>query len=556
MDPRAPETSPDAPQKVYLSDLAQTLVRWEGEQFSLENYPSHKQFYDGDYRRTLFMMARQTAKTMTVAVRLATRMCAIDYYKAIHISPGDEQARRFSHLRMKPVLTKSPFIASKWLDTHEINNVYLKTFTNGSQLAVSFADTDPSRARGFSADECDFDEVQDIQYDEVIPVIEGCMDECKHGPYSVYAGTPKTMDNTVGFFWERSTKTAWAIPCEGCSIEGTPRHTVVMTLKAVGKVGPVCLHCQRPLNPRLGYWVDLSPNKPGENKIKGFHMPRPVIVSSVPAAWPIGPLRDRALKMWRENVLDRIDQPPPIGFSETKLMNEVMALPTGTGARLITEAALIARCGTHELLRVPTPEAKRSAVAHYMGVDWSGNDAQTTDSASRTVVWIWALHSNGLLRCTYYRIFPQGQATQWVPEIALIFTAWGCAAGVGDAGEGALPNALLRDQLGPHRWSQARYGNFADPASWHPEARAWHVDRTTMVDNFIRLILFDKSLTYGKRQAMLPAFTDMLSVYEQVTKSGKKVWLHPPLVPDDCLHAQIFAWIAFRIHTAAMKNFY
>jgi hypothetical protein len=116
----------------------------------------------------------------------------------------------------------------------------------------------------------------------------------------------------------------------------------------------------------------------------------------------------------------------------------------------------------------------------------------------------------------------------------------------GDAGEGALPNAELRRQLGDHRVLQVRYMSLSKPTDWNPQTLSYHVDRTTMIDNFARHLMLKQSI-YGTRAQMQPAITDILTIYEQVTRAGRKVWMHPPMQPDDCFHAQLFSWYAWRV---------
>ncbi len=54
-------------------------------------------------------------------------------------------------------------------------------------------------------------------------------------------------------------------------------------------------------------------------------------------------------------------------------------------------------------------------------------------------------------------------------------------------------------------------------------------------------------MSYGPLLAMRLAIEDVLAEYEEVTKMGRKVWRHAPSMPDDCLHAQIFGWFAYKI---------
>ena len=82
----------------------------------------------------------------------------------------------------------------------------------------------------------------------------------------------------------------------------------------------------------------------------------------------------------------------------------------------------------------------------------------------------------------------------------------------------------------------------------------WHADRTTLIDNYA-MFLKTRQATFGPAKAMAPAIQDILNEYEETTMAGKKVWRHAPTQPDDCLHAGLFGWLAWRIVMQDL-NFY
>ena len=95
-----------------------------------------------------------------------------------------------------------------------------------------------------------------------------------------------------------------------------------------------------------------------------------------------------------------------------------------------------------------------------------------------------------------------------------------------------------------------QYGSSANPLKWNGVDR-YMGDKTTLIDNYMMHIK-KKRVTYLKRPLMEEAFKDMMSLYEEVTLSGKKIWTHSPASPDDAFHAQVFAWVASKI---ALKDF-
>ena len=543
VEPLAPPTEIPA----YRSELAQKLIEWEGTPFSLEHYPMHVALYDGNYKRIQLKMARQTAKSMSSAAFMIAESVGIPFFKSYYISPSQEQTRAFSHTRIGKMLNYSPLLRKLFASQEQINNVMLRMLKNGSEMKFSFASDDPDRARGYSADRTIFDEIQDILYTEVVPVIESAMDNSKKGAYSIYAGTPKGMENSVEFLWSVSTQSEWCMRCDACG-----KSTFIDSMAALGLKGPECLNCRGLLNPRRGRWVDMKPGA----KIKGFHISRPIMPENVPAAWPIGPLRDEAQKLWVERVLDKMAE-PPLGYGEIKFLNEVIGVSSGTGTRLLEEADLIRLCTPncgekdYEMQRIPQAGHLDGINATFMGVDWSGGGGEVKGTEglvkSRTVVWVYGQTYDMRLKCLYYKIFPTGHQYSWVEEVKDIFNHYNCVMGVGDAGEGTIANDLLRREFG-HRWVQVQYGGFSKSIEWRLDALKFFADRTTMIDNYA-LFLKQQRAVWASERIMRPVIQDVLNEYEETSLTGKKIWRHAPTQPDDCLHAGLFSWLAWRIAT-------
>lgn len=524
--------------EVYRSSIAQGLFYVDNKPLSLANYPMFLAAYDGKYPRLLLKTGRQVSKSTTIAACMIAEAIGVPGFKSYYISPTKEQTSRFSHTRVAKILAYSPDLRRGFVGPESIDNVFLRMLRNGSEMAFTYALDDPDRARGFSADRCCFDEVQDILYEAVIPVIEECMANSRY-QYSVYAGTPKTTENTIEFLWSQSSMTEWCMRCPGCS-----KFTFIDSVKAIGKMGPICLACGKELNPREGQWVDMAKGQ----GIKGFHVSQAMMPENVPAAWPLGsPEWEAAFERW-EKLLYKMTSPL---YGESKFLNECIGVSTSTGVRLLTKEALESLVDeTHEMTRLPLPHGRIGINAAYAGVDWSGGGGEVKGTEglvkSRTVLHIWGTLPDGRLKTLYYKIFPNGHAVGWIDEIAELCNAWGVQMIVGDAGEGALANSMLRAKLGDHRVIAVRYMALSKPVDWNPNALAYHVDRTTMIDNFARFLLH-KQAVYPKLAQSKPAFDDILNVYEEVTTQGRKVWRHAPTMPDDCLHAALFGWFAWRL---------
>lgn len=537
--PKAPDIGPV---ENYRSNIAQSLFYVDGKPFSLENYPMYIAIYDGYYPRLLLKTGRQVAKSTTIASFMVAQSVGKPQFKSYYISPTAEQTRKFSHTRIAKILAYSPDLRRYFVGPESIDSVLLRMLKNGSEMAFTYALDDPDRARGYTANLCAFDEAQDMLFEAVVPVIEECMSN-QDEAYSVYCGTPKTMENTIEVLWDRSTQTEWCIPCSSCG-----KSTFIESTKSIGPAGPECLACRKLLNPRLGRWIDMNPNA----GIKGFHISQPMMPANVPAAWNSSDAYYATAVIRWQRILYKMEN-----WGDVKFLNECIGVSTSTGARLLTKDILEALCDPYlEMTRLPLTDSKAGIRRTIAGVDWSGGGGEIKGMEgllkSRTVLHIWGDTGDGRLKTLYYKIFPNGHPTGWIDEIVDLCKNWGVEMICGDAGEGAMANAMLRDRLGAHRIVQIRYLNASKPVEWNPHTLAYHCDRTTLIDNYA-LFLTHHLAVFPKLSQAKPAIDDILNVYEETTLAGKKVWRHSVTQPDDCLHAQIFGWLAWRVLTQDLR---
>lgn len=475
-----------------------------------------------------------THNSTTLANFMISESIGQPFFKNYFVAPSQEQTRRFSHTRIGKTLTYSADVRKAFL-SDSIDNVFLRILKNGAEMAFTYACDDADRARGYSADRCNFDEVQDMLYDAVIPIVEECMANSRFA-YSTYCGTPKTMENTIEFLWGLSSQTEWVIKCDACG-----KRTFIISPKVIGKNGPECLNCRAPLNPRNAHWVDMRKDA----AIKGFHISQLILPENIPAAWTSASDIAAAQKRW-QRILFKYETYGPSQFD-----NEVLGVSTALGSRLLSKEELEAMCQDYHMSRLSTAEIMRDITDVVAGVDWSGGAAEIKGTEglvkSRTVLHIWGHTTDGRLKTLYYKIFPNGHATGWIDEIVEICNSYSVKFLIGDAGEGNMAMALLSDKLGAHRVQKVRYsGSSSKPIYWNPDNRSYIAARTTIMDSYA-LYLKQKRAIFPRIQEMQPAINDILNIYEEVTNSGNKVWRHAPTQPDDCFHAQLFGWLAWKL---------
>lgn len=524
-------------QPMLLSDVAQKLLWLDGAPFSLVDYPMYRAIYDGRYKSTLLMCGRQVAKSTSLANFIITESVSIPFFKEYYLSPTKEQTLIFSNTRVGKTLSYSPLVKKHFQSPEHADRVLHRSYTNGSENAFTYACEDADRARGFSADRVLYDEFQDMLYDAVVPVVNASMKNSNYR-FETYAGTPKTMEASIQYLWDQSTQSEWVMKCSGCS-----KFNYVVSEKALGKHGPICLNCGKVLNTREGQWVDTKKALPGQTLVKGFHIPQPVMPANIPLCNP--GKEEAAQSRWNDILLD-LER-----YSPAKFRNEVLGVSDAVGRRLISLEELQKLCVGPRINPFPmlASDHMKGVATCVAGVDWSGGG---TTGVSRTVLWIWGfMPEYQKLKTLYYRVYPGNNAVVDVEDVIDVCMKYSVGMVVGDAGEGALPNSMLKEKLGAHRVIPVQYGSFAKAFSWNGVDR-YLADRTTLIDNYM-MYLKRESAIFAPLDQMTVPNQDILNVFEEVTQSGKKVWRHSPQLPDDCLHAQLFGWLAWKILSTDLK---
>jgi len=502
------------------SQLTEAMVVLDGKKFSFENYPFYRDIYDGYHQELVMKCGRQVAKSTTGCNMILTNSVSQDYFRTLFVSPTQQQTTRFSHSRLQKAITYSPLISKNYTSTSMPMNVLMKHFSNGSEVVLSYAQDDPDRARGVSADQVVWDEVQDIIYKSVVPVVNECMAESEHG-WTWYFGTPKSMENTMEFLWQQSTQDVWMMKCTGCN-----KWNYVTTVRSIGKSGVICVNCGKKLRPRDGQWYSMNPGA----YVRGFHIPQLIMPQNneVQARW------DRILHKYNT-------------YPDSQFRNEVLGMSDAIGTRMVSLEELEALCRNYTIERKPDPKIFKHVSKIVAGVDWSGGGSSTF--TSRTAIHVWGLLPNGQMKTLYYHIFPTSNPVNDVKEIIEICRDYKVSLVAGDAGVGAVSNAMLVDALGANKVVQIQYGSISKMLRWNNTDR-YMADRTAAIDSMMMDYKRGR-VVFAKQKQMKLAIQDILAEYEEVTKQGqgRRVWNCFPATPDDALHAQVFGRLAMQIAT-------
>jgi len=534
--------SPDEASLISLpgSEYATRLLRVDGKPTDFDNYPMFRAIYDGNYPHLLLKTSRQVGKSTTIANNSIVESVVYPFFHTVFVSPSSEQTRRFSSLKLGPTIQYSPLVKRYFLGG-EANRVFLRTLSNGSVIALSYAEDDPDRIRGLTADRYCLDEIQDIVLEDVEPVVAECARNSEF-QYSTQCGTPKTNENAIESRWQASTQTEWTIKCESCNT-----YNAIRSEKSFSPAGPICLKCSGLINPRTGFWLDFNPGA----KVKGFHISRAIMPKNIPACWNEGtPEYERAIKLWTD-VFDCLDGPNP--YPLHKFRNEIIGVSDSVGRRIITIEQLRALCTGSKISEVPSNIINMEGVGHIgAGIDWSGGGKK---GVSRTVLIIVGLVAGPKVKILYYEIFPGTNPLIESERIAKVLNQYQLAKVIAcDAGEGNMQADVLRRTVhqGAEKIVKMRYVTSDFYARWKKDERCYHINRTRSIDSVMT------SLNRG--DWIFPAddpnteiiFKDILSEYEDVTSEGRKIWDHAPAQPDDCLHAMNYARMALQIASGVL----
>lgn len=385
-----------------LKPLLPLLLSLKGKPYRLErHFPFEPVFRTRVPKLCLFKTARQVGKSATLAAFGLLMANSIPHFSILFATPLFEMIRRFSQNYVRRFIEESP-MKSLFVGKATVNSVLQRTFKNFSQMIFSFAYLDAERTRGISADMNVLDEIQDMNFD-FLDVIHETMSGSEDWGLIRYAGTPKSLDNTIERLWRTSSQAEWLMRCQhaGC------RHWNIPNLEfdLVGMIGPahdgvgpncpgtVCARCRKPIDPARGRWYHFNKDLHWERA--GYHIPQ--IIMPMHYA---NPLKWRLLN-------DKL-----VSMPQNKFYNEVCGESYDSGSKLVTLTELKAACCLG--WRNVAEDAKanlRSYKHRVIAVDWGGNGGmvrvgkQLVQRTSFTVVAALGLLASGKIDVLWgYRV--------------------------------------------------------------------------------------------------------------------------------------------------------
>lgn len=375
-----------------LTPLLPALLRLKGKPYNLDRHFPFEPFFNTFMPRNLVLKTgRQVSKSTSLAGQGVIIANCIPFFNTLFVTPLFEMIRRFSNNYVRGFIEESP-VKNLWTSSTTSSNVLQRSFTNKSNMFFSYAFLDADRTRGLNCNKVSFDEVQDLD-ETFIPIIRETMSGSPYGDIMQYAGTPKTLDNTLEKLWTRSSQGEWVITCPHCRYENVPAMTHDLDAMigpwcpdiGPGRPGTLCARptCRRPIDPRIGMWVHAYPERLAE--FAGYHVPQVIM-----------PMHYEDKDKWQILAGKKEGW---FGTPANVFYNEVCGESYDTGSKLVTLSEIKGAAVLHKNTR---QEALKVNKAQYfrriLAVDWGGGGEE---EISFTTYAVLGLLPDGTIHCIY-----------------------------------------------------------------------------------------------------------------------------------------------------------
>ncbi len=388
--------------------------------------------------------------------------------------------------------------------------------------------------RGIPADMILIDEIQDIIFANV-PVIEQC---ASHSPWKIfcYSGTPKSMDNTIETYWsEFSTQNEWVVPCEACGgKEPSSWFWNVLGVRNIGKKGPICSKCKRPINPMHPHaqWASMQPVTEENTHRVAFEGYR---ISQLMVPWIIHD--DDA---WHDSVLFPLEN-----YETAKFNNEVLGVSYDSGQRPLTKRQVEACCQAS--IRMYDHNAVIETAKRCHGGVAAGLDHGTGENESYSVLSLGG-YLGGAFQIFYIHRFtgedlnPQLQLlkiAQLLKEVNFVVLG-------SDYGGGFDRNDWLMRNFGANKVMKYQYASGPKKkVKWEGELGRFMLHRTEVMSDVFNAIRQRKIWFPNWEEFRTPYGSDLLNIYsefnEQIHMTQYKV---SPGKSDDSFHSILYCLLA------------
>lgn len=519
-------------------EFTQFAVQHKGKPIDLDRRPWLPAIYnftvsgadeDEKRRKMLLLFGRQSEKSTTVGNLFMALANLVPYLRLLYVTASHTQMREFSDERLRAVISDSPVLQALTgeglgVGMKEVQNVLTKRWISHAKITLRSVYQNADRVRGIPSDVLGVDELQDILIDN-LPVIEETLfaSSLDDGPISVYAGTPKSFDNAIEFYWSRySTQNEWMVRCSSCTFWNC------IDEKHIQPFGLGCERCGKELNPVSGQsqWVRFGAK---DKEWEGFHLCQPIVVY----AYRHEPEVFR--RKWAGLLFKRKR------YTRQRFMNEVMGRSHDAGTKPVSMEE-VRRCCSPGLNLMEHPPKNIVNGMTWAGVDWGSGEV------SYTILSIWRYDNAGRFQCIYAKKYEGTEADSdfTITDIIKICIRFQITRIGVDWGFGFHANPRLRKAFGPTRVIFYMHcGSQGEKVRYDKAGGKFTTHRTRVLQDVFSLIktgpVAGGCIFPAWEQFELFA-NDILAVYQEFNEQRREmVYDHPSGVPDDFLHTFCYA---------------
>jgi hypothetical protein len=491
---------------VLPADFAEFMLELDGEKFSLKNFEHMRAPLNDDRRRIVLNMARQTAKSTLMAIKMLYTVSMLPNFGALHISPTRENLGQFESEKLKPFMLSEMWRRYCYTKNEE-DNKSRKTLRNGSRINLRAVHRGPGRVRGITAGYLEVDELQDV-LQESIEVAEAVM-TVPDFKQLVMAGTQSHLDSATNYYWENSDQKEYLVRCSHCnSWNELDEHNI-------SKTGLICRPCGGAMDVRVDRCIWHAQNPEHENS--GYRFPQ---IALAKPDWT---------QIWEVFT----------GGRTKVLYNEYLALPYDLAGRPISRSEMKAACSGPADFYTPQ-QMDGSRV--WMGIDWGGG------AKSSTISCIIRERPNMKTEVLHYKNW-SGYASDphyQLDEIPKLVDEYGVEMLCADFGSDYGMNKELRARIGEPKFTvvQAVTSAQREVMHWNQQSRRWTASRTDSLSDVFTAIK-RLEITFPQWEVMQPFAQEILNEYQEYSETQRRLdYNHSPEKPDDALQALNFAFLA------------
>ncbi len=537
--------------KATGSKFAEALLEFKGNKIAFgSKYEAQRMVYDLYSQFLVLKAGRQVGKSLGLAGRMNVGSIAQKYFTSLYTAPSQTQAKRFSSGYLDP-FRESKYINKHFIRSSDPGNIFEKHYSNKSKIYVSYAQSemDSDRIRGMTADLWCGDEVQDMSM-KAIPIIKEILNTSEFG-YQIFAGTAKSSANTLERLWLETNQMEYVKKCESCSKWVIPDNFELMMEMCTNENYMVCPYCKKEFSFNGGHWVAANNAlSTGKGAKYGMHLPQLIF----------GANTRTGSRQW-DDLYDKVNQSiNGTLYTPETIANEVFGLSTDLGATSlgISEAM---RCCFDDYPGWANPDKSNIQPSFLpvinaihttvLGVDWSVSGSE----GSHTVVSVIGVDYNDRQILLYSEKLRGSHILTQVEQVLEIARRYNCQMIGSDRGVGVLQGELMQQKFGLLNVIMCQYVSSAKRIRWNRDGNFLAADRTAAMDDMMHKMRLgpDKFIT-PKWEFSKDFWDDALSIYEEETRVGNRIYCKQPSVPDDWFHSVVFANLAYKFLTGEARH--